>query len=249
MRGERKVRLEPPSRRKPHRSPAGAFRSGDPCAPGFVEQGVATAYRVYEEYMRRGRDAACAFGGNWSAGTRTEDDMRDPMSITMAYWMAMARSMWGFGPRGDDCCEPDPCRPRRRSRCCEEREAPCRDDDDECCVTSVSVRLTTPQGLSATAQVHLEGDCACDVVRVGKLSIDGDPTLSIASEHVAVEVRDSALEIVIAVPEGTPPGSYRAKINSRGSKACGKVRVDVKPSGQPTPLKKPSLQARAESGT
>lgn len=256
MRREGKVRLEPPPRRRPQRSPAGAFRSGDACAPGFVEQGVATAYRVYEEYMRRGRSAACEFGGRWAATTGTEDDMRDPMSITMAYWAAMARSMWGFGPPGGDCCEPDPCRPRRKARCCDEREPRCRDerepcrDEEECCVTSVEIKLTTPQGLSASAHIHLEGDCACDAVHVGRLSLDGDPSRTIASEHVEVEVRDSKLEITVTVPENAYPGTYRAKVNSRGSKACGKIRVDVKPSGQPNPLmKKPGLSASAESGT
>lgn len=81
-----------------------AFRPGD--APpsdtdATIDEGVRNAYKVYEDYMRQGDDAAGRYGhshdrahhpneGWWSEGPR------DPAAMAVQFWMSMMRSMWNI---------------------------------------------------------------------------------------------------------------------------------------------------------
>jgi hypothetical protein len=66
---------------------------------GAVEQGVATAYRVYDDYMRRGREAAASgrlfdLGGATSEGARPmNNDVQNLTKMAMRYW-SDAFAMW-----------------------------------------------------------------------------------------------------------------------------------------------------------
>lgn len=109
-----RLRREPPARTQPIRDVPLIFRSpperrpepmpgpNGPAAPNgrpSLETGVSTAYRVYDEYMRRGRDAARGFGGSWTeAGPLSYGDMA---RRAMRYWSDAVGMMFDFaGPMG-----------------------------------------------------------------------------------------------------------------------------------------------------
>ena len=104
-----RVKREPPLRGGPVRNVTMAFRSPDPAAPesgaassapppvegprGVVEQAVATAYRVFEEYMQRGRQAAHRQHQTEETGGPMRQ--QDPAAMAMQYWTNMAQTWFG----------------------------------------------------------------------------------------------------------------------------------------------------------
>lgn len=87
----------------PIRSASMAFRPGD--APqsdtdATIEEGVRNAYKVYEDYMRQGDDAAGRYGNSHDRARHPNDGYgagpRDPASMAMQFWMSMMRSMWNL---------------------------------------------------------------------------------------------------------------------------------------------------------
>lgn len=60
---------------------------------GFVEQGVEMAYRVIDEFMQRGRQAAGRAGTGWRRTEPMRNNQQNMASMMMAYWMDMSR-MW-----------------------------------------------------------------------------------------------------------------------------------------------------------
>ncbi|MDI1482487.1 hypothetical protein [Polyangium sp. y55x31] len=109
-----RLRRDPPARTQPIRDVPLIFRSpperrpepmpgpNGPIPPNghpSLEAGVSTAYRVYDEYMRRGRDAARGFGGSWNeAGPLSYGDMA---RRAMRYWSDAIGMMFDFaGPMG-----------------------------------------------------------------------------------------------------------------------------------------------------
>lgn len=103
-RARSRVTRPTPRRTGPIRSASMAFRPSD--APpsdtdATIDEGVRNAYKVYEDYMRQGDDAAGRYGhshdraqhpseGGWGEGPR------DPAAMAMQFWMSMVRSMWNL---------------------------------------------------------------------------------------------------------------------------------------------------------
>ncbi|MDC3962840.1 hypothetical protein [Polyangium jinanense] len=110
-----RLRRDPPARTQPIRDVPLIFRSpperrpdpmpgpngpGAPNGRPSLEAGVSTAYRVYDEYMRRGREAARGFGGSWpEAGP--PPSYGDMARRAMRYWSDAIGMMFDFaGPMG-----------------------------------------------------------------------------------------------------------------------------------------------------
>ncbi|MET0285351.1 MAG: hypothetical protein ABW352_12805 [Polyangiales bacterium] len=90
-----RVRREPPSRGGPVRSPLHAARGTSEPARRTVEAAVETAYRVYEDYVRWGRESAAQRAeGRTTMGPK----MLDPQSAFtqwMGIWQEMYRGWMG----------------------------------------------------------------------------------------------------------------------------------------------------------
>ena len=89
-----------PPERRPEPPAAAPHASVAPNGRPSLESGVSTAYRVYDEYMRRGRDTARGFGGgSWAeAGPLSYGDMA---RRAMRYWSDALGMMFDFaGPMG-----------------------------------------------------------------------------------------------------------------------------------------------------
>ncbi len=96
-----RIRREPPVRSAPLRSPLHGVRGPHDPARRTVEAAVETAYRVYEDYVRWGRESAAQRAeGRTTMGPK----MLDPQSALtqwMGIWQEMYRAWMGaFTPLG-----------------------------------------------------------------------------------------------------------------------------------------------------
>lgn len=112
-----RLKRDAPRRSGPIRDMSRAFRTPDPppgvgpeapgeategaAEQGVVESAVATAYKVFEEYMQRGRQAAYRQKRADESGGAMRSDRIDPASMAMRYWVEMWQAfMAPFMPGG-----------------------------------------------------------------------------------------------------------------------------------------------------
>lgn len=100
MSEKRRLKRETPRRTAPIRNATMAFRApgakpreGKRGAAGIVEEAVDAAYRVFDEYMQRGRTAADRFSPQGAPGGPMRNDRPDMTWMAMRAWTDMAQ-MW-----------------------------------------------------------------------------------------------------------------------------------------------------------
>lgn len=227
MSEQKRVTRGEPERSAPHRSasmvvrPASAHAAPRRRAKGVVEQGVENAYRVYEEYMRRGREAAGELGRLGSGRRRGDEDLRGTADQALRYLQDMA-GMWLslVSPAG-----PGRGRGERRARGREGERA--RDDEERDGHIDLSVALRSTRPVEVTLDLREESpDAALAVQHLHALGGDGVHRIS----GVGFDRLDGRLRLHLPVPADIPPGAYFAVVVDKvRGEAVGTLRVVIRP--------------------
>lgn len=206
-----------PDRCGPIRNPA--QRMGATPGWGPVEWGVKTAYTVIDEYMRRGRDAACGFGqhANWRRdmsdnrcgyggyGSSNPYAAWGPMWPFLAPWM-QAMQAWSCAMSG---FVPAPVAQPSWSECAT--------------VPKVSVKVQSKHRTEVTVCVDAGADSArltADPLKTQKVD---EPWL----HDVKIEAECGHVRIVVKVPDDQPAGVYRGMIRDGSGCKRGELIVDI----------------------
>jgi len=207
-----------PERIGPIRNPA--QRVGATRAWGPVEWGVKTAYTVIDEYMRRGRDAACGFGPH-ASGRRDMSDNRCGYGYSNPYaawgqmwpflapWMqamqAWSCAMAGFVPAASQC-------------------APQPSWNDCATVPKVSVNV---QG-KRCPKITLCVDAGADTVHLDldALKISNKPEERWL-QGIKVQSECGQVSVVGTVPDDQPEGVYRGVIRDSSGRKRGELTVEI----------------------
>ncbi|MDC0667904.1 hypothetical protein [Nannocystis radixulma] len=233
-----RVRRPPPARTGPIRDGSRIFRappeprmshpsSPEPAPPSArpsLEEGVAAAYRVYDEYMQRGQDAARSRGDSWS-------DSRPPAYPDLArrairFWSDAIGMMFdAVGPAGsapgrsndrtspsgfERAAEPGPwSHPRSESHAtrfdgafARPEPSPAREG------TAILLRLDV--GRPAEVRIHLAPEAAGRSLATSALvalDVDGAPPLrDVRLAH------HGALDLTLNLPPDQPAGTYSGSV-------------------------------------
>jgi hypothetical protein len=232
-----RLKREPPRRGGPVRNVTMAFRSPEPAAAesrapapgpaeaprGVVEQAVATAYRVFEEYMQRGRQAALRQHQTEETGGPMRQ--QDPATMAMQYWTNMAQTWfgamapfmsWGMpgmpgAARGWEQGGPMAGQPFPGTAAAGHRLA-------------LAVEVTSPHPTEVRVSLH-DHKSALKPLRVQDLETDGGEKLP--SSAVQFEVAGDHLRVRVHVPDATPPGVYSGPIIDKERSGVGKLEVVI----------------------
>lgn len=227
MSEQKRVTRGEPERSAPHRSasmvvrPASAHAAPRRRAKGVVEQGVENAYRVYEEYMRRGREAASELGRLGSGRRRGDEDLRGTADQALRYLQDMA-GMWLslVSPAG-----PGRGRGGRRARGRGGERA--RDDAEHDGHIDLSVALRSTRPVEVTLDLReASPDAALAVQQLHALGGDGVHRIS----GVSFDRPDGRLRLHLPVPADIPSGAYFAVVVDKvRGEAVGTLRVVIRP--------------------
>lgn len=190
--------------RPPAKPRVGAARAGAPQA-GVVEHAVEIAYRVFDDYMRRGREAANRARPSEETHDPMNNDRRDPASMAMQYWANMAQMWFGymapFMPPGmpgrDGWNMGGQCAPEHR------REA-----DEK---LALAVEVSSEKPAQVTVKLHdKRATRHLEVKRLHPVSGDGPSLTGVHFNHV-----DGHLRVQVSVPPAFPDGVYEGVIHDR----------------------------------
>lgn len=236
-----RVRREAPLREHPVRTAASLFRAGgrrraEPsAAEGFAERGVANAYGVLDEHLRRGRDAARAHPKNDHGRDTMNGDTQDiPRKLARAWadmlyvWMDMVGPLADrasgaardrAGKRG-----PDPIWARDDGAW---TEVPTGRHEPATAKTSThGIDVEIASARPARVHLDLHRVTASHALAVHKLQrTDGAEAPSIV---VTIEADSSggAAVLRVNVPAEQPAGAYAALVFDRETgRPCGTVTL------------------------
>lgn len=222
-----RMRREAPERDGPVRSrslfdPAAGFGpaagSGQTAAAGgprpgaeWVDRAVNTAYRVCEEHLRRGREAAARHREHFAAQEAPRYEPRDPyddrrrrsgqvwdsmyhsMYDMMNLWMEVIAPFLPAGAPGPGSSRPGPVDPDRAAR-----PAP-----------RLAATLQISSKLPVRAVVDVQTDAELHDCWLNELRrIDGDKTFPFAGSGTIQVDAYGRLKLLLTVPDGQPPGTY-----------------------------------------
>jgi hypothetical protein len=231
-----RLKREAPRRSGPIRNVTMAFRAGaakveapEPATPpvsaaakyGVVEHAVEVAYRVFDDYMKRGREAAHRARPPEETYDPMNNDRRDPASMAMQYWANMAQMWFGymapFMPPGmpgmnrggwdmGGNCGPEHNEHRRHDH---HRHDEHRHHDDE--KLAIAVEVTSEKPAQVTVKLHDKRHIRhLEVRRLLPAHGDGPPLTSVHFDEV-----DGHLRVRVSVPTDFPDGLYEGMIHSR----------------------------------
>lgn len=232
-----RVKREPPLRGGPVRNVTMAFRSPESAAPesgaassapppvegprGVVEQAVATAYRVFEEYMQRGRQAAHRQHQTEETGGPMRQ--QDPAAMAMQYWTNMAQT-W-FGAMAPFMAWGMPGMPGAGRTW--DQGGPMAGAPPATTVghrLALAVEVTSPHPTEVRVSLH-DQRSALKPLRVQDLETDGGEKLPSSAIHF--EPAGYYLRVRVQVPEHTPPGVYSGPIIDKERSGVGKLEVVI----------------------
>jgi hypothetical protein len=182
-----------------------------------VERAVEDAYRVFEDYVARGRRAADQFCPSPTVGGPMRSDPKDIPSMMMRFWTDMAQAWFGSMGRTDDAWDmggparsvaPSPPSPRAHVALAVEVTA----------TQPTEVAVDLRSGIDARDLAVLD---LCDIADRGK-----PPLSAISLDNDA----DGRPRVRITVPRDQPAGVYVGAIVDRErGEGAGTLRVTVRP--------------------
>jgi hypothetical protein len=210
-------------------------RAGGP-GPRVIEQAVETAYRVFDGYMQRGREAAHRHHRPEEPGGSVRYQGQDPSAMPMRYWMDLAQMWFGFmmplapwgmrgrswdmggGPRDPDGRPPHPTREGR-----EWGERPQGPPDAK---LALAVDVAAVQPVGVVVKLHDKDETRqLEARQLGPIHGDAPPLTGIHFSQV-----DGHLRVQVTVPSDQPVGAYAGMITERETgSARGTLEVVIHP--------------------
>jgi hypothetical protein len=208
-------------------------------ANGMVADGVRLGYRVIDDYLKKGQEAAQSLGGAGgetlkAASTevqRLTQRMFQYASDLASAWMELVQTMTATGLANDEAATKNGApRPATRG---EQAAPPGReagsDPSDQPC--PVSLEIDSP--LPTETTIDLRRRAIDQPVDVQALSSDDPGAPRITGISIAALPKAGRVRVRVRVPPTQPAGVYRGLIIDRNTNLpCGTLAIRVGPAGE-----------------